>query len=130
MIIGGIISQEALKHIMELGTPLDNYLFYDGYTNTTTVIKLERKFNCPVCGGFYDLDESSFTIEDGETVEAILTRLAYAFGLAEPKIMLKGVILNKEMKVTKKNLKSGDKLFVMDERLAKPLKLIVQKHKD
>ncbi|NHJ49805.1 MAG: ThiF family adenylyltransferase [Asgard group archaeon] len=130
MIIGGIISQEALKHIMKLGDPLNNYMFYDGFTNTTTFIKLERKFNCPVCGGYYDLEEATFTVEDGESVEAILTRLAYAFGLAEPKIMLKGVILDKGLKVSKKNLKSGDKLFVMDDRLAKPLKLIVQKHKD
>jgi molybdopterin/thiamine biosynthesis adenylyltransferase len=130
MIIGGIISQEALKYLMKLGDPLDNYLFYDGFTNTTTIIKLERKFNCPVCGGFYDLDEATFTIENGETIEAIQTRIAYAFGLADPKIMLRGIILDEKMVVSKKNLKSGDKLFVMDDRLAKPLKLVFQKHKD
>ena len=129
MIIGGILSQESLKLIMELGDPLDNYLFYDGFTNNTTIIKLERNFNCPVCGGFYDLEESKFAVENGETIGELSTRVAYAFGLAEPKLMLKGVILDKEMKITNKNLKTGVKLFVMDERLAKPLKLIIQKQK-
>ncbi len=130
MIIGGIMSQEALKLLMKLGAPLDNYLFYDGFTNTTTIVKLERKFNCPVCGGFYDLEEATFTIEDGEKISDIITRVAYAFGLAAPKIMLRGIILDNDMIINKKNLKSGSKLFVMDERLAKPLKLLVQKHKD
>ncbi len=130
MIIGAILSQEALKHIMNLGVPLNNYLFYDGMTNTTTVLHLERKFNCPVCGGYYDLDEATLTVEDGETVAELLTRIAYAFGLAEPKIMLKGIILDSAMVISKKNLKDGSKLFVMDDRLAKPLKLIIQKHKD
>jgi len=130
MIIGGIISQEAMKHIMSLGEPLDNYLFYDGKSNTTTVLHLERKFTCPVCGGFYDLDESTLTVEDGETIGELITRVAFAFGLADPKIMLKGVILDKEIVISKKTLKSGSKLFVMDERLAKPLKLLIQKHKD
>lgn len=127
MIIGGILSQETLKYLMKLGDPLDNYLFYDGFTNNTTIIKLERNFNCPVCGGFYELKEATFTIEDGETIGEIITRVAYAFGLAEPKLMLKGVILDKEMKISKSKLKSGSKLFVIDERLAKPIKLIIQK---
>ncbi|MBN1328699.1 MAG: ThiF family adenylyltransferase [Candidatus Heimdallarchaeota archaeon] len=127
MIIGGIMSQVALKHLMKLGSPLDNYLFYDGMSNTITILKLERKFNCPVCGGFFDLEESTLSVEDGERIDAVLTRIAYTFGLADPKVMLKGVILDKEMVISKKNLKSGDKLFVMDDRLAKPLKLIVQK---
>jgi molybdopterin/thiamine biosynthesis adenylyltransferase len=130
MIIGGIISQEAIKHIMGLGKPLDNYLFYDGKTNTTTVLRLERKFNCPVCGGFYDLEEATLTVEDGETIGELLIRVAFAFGLADPKIMLKGVILDQELVISKKTLKSGSKLFVMDERLAKPLKLLIEKHKD
>ena len=129
MIIGGILSQESLKHIMGLGAPLDNYLFYDGYTNTNTVIQLERNFNCPVCGGFYNLDESTLIIENGETIDEISTRVAFTFGLAEPKLMLRGVILDKNMKVDKKNLKSGSKLFVIDERLAKPLKVTIQKQK-
>jgi len=130
MIIGGIISQEAIKHILDLGKPLDNYLFYDGRSNTTTVLRLEKKFNCPVCGGFYQLDEATLTVEDGETIGELGTRVAFAFGLADPKIMLKGVILAKDIVISKKTLKSGSKLFVMDERLAKPLKLIIQKHKD
>jgi hypothetical protein len=130
MIIGGIISQEALKVLMGFGTPLDNYLFYDGRTNTVTTLKLERKFHCPVCGEFYDLDEATFTVEDGETIEAITTRIAYAFGLAQPKVMLKGVILDPNLIINKTNLKSGSKLFVMDERLAKPLKLLIKKQKD
>ncbi|MHA1220451.1 MAG: HesA/MoeB/ThiF family protein [Candidatus Heimdallarchaeota archaeon] len=130
MIIGGIISQEALKIIMGLGTPLNNYMFYDGMSNTTTVITLERKFNCPVCGEFYELEEAKLTIEDGETIGDVLTRIAYAFGLAEPKVMLRGVILATDLVITKKNLKKGDKLFVMDDRLAKPLKILIQKHKD
>ncbi|MHA1739070.1 MAG: HesA/MoeB/ThiF family protein [Candidatus Heimdallarchaeota archaeon] len=130
MIIGGLLSQETLKHIMGFGTPLDNYLFYDGLSNTVTTLKLEKKFHCPVCGDFYSLDEATFTVEDGETISDIATRIAFAFGLAQPKVMLRGVILDEDLVINKKNLKSGNKLFVMDERLAKPLKLLIQKHKD
>lgn len=130
MIIGGIVSQEAMKHIMGLGQPLDNYLFYDGKSNTTTVLHLERKHNCVVCGEFYALDEATLTVEDGETIGELMTRVAFAFGLAEPKLMLKGVILDKEIVISQKSLKSDSKLFVMDERLAKPLKLLIQRHKD
>jgi molybdopterin/thiamine biosynthesis adenylyltransferase len=130
MIIGGFLSQETLKLLMDIGQPLDNYLFYDGYTNNITTLRLERKFNCPVCGKFYDLEEATFTIENGEKMDNVITRIAYAYGLAKPKVMLKGIILDKDLQVTNKNIKNGDKLFVMDERLAKPLKLIVQKHKD
>ena len=130
MIIGGIVSQEAMKHIIGLGQPLDNYLFYDGKSNTTTVLHLERKYNCVVCGEFYALDEATLTVEDGETIGELMTRVAFAFGLAEPKLMLKGVILDKEIVISQKSLKSDSKLFVMDERLAKPLKLLIQRHKD
>jgi len=129
MIIGGIISQEALKTIMNIGIPLDNYFFYDGLSGTTTTIHLERNVKCPVCGEQYELEESKFAIEDGETIEELSTRIAYAFGLADPKLMLKGIILEKKMVINKKNLKSGVKLFVMDERLAKPLKLLIRKQK-
>jgi len=93
-------------------------------------LKLEKKFHCPVCGDFYSLDEATFTVEDGETISDIATRIAFAFGLAQPKVMLRGVILDEDLVINKKNLKSGNKLFVMDERLAKPLKLLIQKHKD
>jgi len=130
MIIGGLLSQETLKILMGFGTPLDNYLFYDGLTNTVTTLKLERKFHCPVCGEFYDLEEATFTVEDGEVISDITTRIAFAFGLAQPKVMLRGIILHKDLVVNKNNLKTGEKLFVMDDRLAKPLRLLIQKHKD
>ena len=130
MIIGGLLSQEVLKEILDIGTPLNNYLFYDGLSNNTTILELERNYNCPVCGEFYDLEEATFTVENGETFDAVATRVAYAYGLAAPKLMLKGVLLDKDDKVTNKNLKEGTKLFVIDERLAKPLKLLIQKHKD
>ena len=129
MIIGGILSQEALKTVMKIGDPLDNYFFYDGLSGTTTTIHLERNKKCVVCGEQYDLEEAKFAAEDGETIEELSTRIAFAFGLAEPKLMMRGIILDKKMVIDKKNLKSGVKLFVMDERLAKPLKLIIEKQK-
>ncbi|MEA2070707.1 MAG: ThiF family adenylyltransferase [Asgard group archaeon] len=129
MIIGGILSQEVLKELLEIGKPLNNYLFYDGLTNNTTILQLERKEQCPVCGQFYDLEESTFTIENGETIEQIKTRIAYTFGLADPKMMVKGIILDNDLVITDKNMKSGTKLFIMDERLAKPLKIVVEKTK-
>lgn len=129
MIIGGIMSQEIIKVLMDYGSPLDNYLFYDGKSNTTTMLKLERNYNCPVCGEFYDLEEATFIVENGETIKAVTNRLAYAFGLAQPEVMLRGIILDPELVITKNNLKSGSKLFVMDKRLAKPLKIVVKKQK-
>lgn len=129
MIIGAIMSQEVLKILMDFGEPLDNYLFYDGASNITTILHLERNHRCPVCGEFYDLEEATFTVEDGETISDIRTRIAYAFGLADPQIMLKGIILDSELIIDKENIKNGWKLFVVDKRLAKPLKLVIQKAK-
>jgi len=129
MIIGGILSQEALKTIMKIGDPLDNYFFYDGLSGTTTTIRLERNKKCPVCGEQYELEEAKFVVENGETIEELSTRIAFAFGLAAPKLMIKGIILDEKMVIDKKNLKSGVKIFVMDDRLAKPLKLLIQKQK-
>lgn len=129
MIIGGLLSQEAFKTIMKMGIPLNNYFFYDGFSGTSTTIQLARNKKCHVCGEQYTLEEAKFAVEDGETIEELSTRIAYAFGLADPKLMLRGIILEKKMVINKKNLKSGVKLFVMDERLAKPLKLLIQKQK-
>jgi molybdopterin/thiamine biosynthesis adenylyltransferase len=129
MIIGGILSQEVLKQIMDLGEPLDNYLFYDGTTNETTILKLQRNYQCPVCGEFYDLKEGTITIANGETIGQLQTRIAYAFGLAKPQIMLNGIMLDENLVISNKNLTSGTKIFIIDERLAKPLMLVLKKQR-
>ncbi|MFW9921767.1 MAG: ThiF family adenylyltransferase [Candidatus Thorarchaeota archaeon] len=129
MIIGGLLSQESLKHLMKLGNPLDNYLFYDGLSNVTTVLQLARNKNCVVCGEVYELEEEKITVENGESIEDLSTRIAFAYGLADPKLMLRGIILDTQMKIDEANLKEGSKLFVMDERLAKPLKVVIIRSK-
>ena len=41
-IIGGLMSQEIMKIILEIGKPLDNFLFYDGLTNAFTELQLAK----------------------------------------------------------------------------------------
>ncbi|MHA1114918.1 MAG: ThiF family adenylyltransferase [Candidatus Heimdallarchaeum aukensis] len=123
-IIGGIMAQEALKLLLDIGEPIKNYLFYDGLHNATTIIELaRRKKDCPTCGELYELEQVEFVVNKDNTVKELLIQLGLQFGLESPDIMIKGRILPHDSKIQELGIKNNMKVFVMDKNLASPIKL-------
>jgi len=125
-IIGGIMAQETLKILLDIGEPLDNYLFYDGLHNATTIVKLERNPDCPACGDVYKLKKVKFAISEKEKVSDLLVRLALTYGLSNPDILYKGKLLNKDITLKEAGIKNNAVVFVIDKNLAKPISVVLE----
>lgn len=122
-IIGGLMSQESLKLLLEIGVPLENYMVYDGLNNNYTTIELARNKNCPICGDNYKLQSADLLVFLKDTLAEVKKRIAYAFGLADPRLMIKGKFLSDNDKIT---WTDDTTIYVLDERLALPLSLKVK----
>ena len=122
-IIGGLMTQEIIKLLISVGKPINNYLFYDGLHNAFTELELSRNPNCPICGEKYKLKEAEVVAFKGEKVSEFKNRIAFAFGMADPMITLRGKILSPDDTM---KCKTGDKILVLDERLAAPIALKIR----
>ena len=125
-IIAGFMSQEALKLILGIGTTLENYMFYDGLNNATTIIELSKSKECPTCGDLYKLEQIEFIINPDELVKDVILRLVLTYGLAKPEIMIQGKILNSEKAIRDVINQSKSTAFIIDKNLAKPIKVVLQ----
>ncbi|MHA2402938.1 MAG: HesA/MoeB/ThiF family protein [Candidatus Kariarchaeaceae archaeon] len=119
-IISGLMSQEIIKLVMGIGKTIDNFLFYDGLNNSFTDLSLTRNKNCPICGENYQLRAAPALVFPGEKVADFRQRVALAFGMANPGLMLKGKFLDDTQELV---CDSGDKIYAIDERLAGPMVL-------
>lgn len=126
-IISGLMSQEIIKLILDVGNVLDNYLFYDGLHNSFTQLKLEKNNKCPICGTGNKLESQQAIVFPNETVKDFKKRVALAFGMADPRLMIKGKFLQEDDKMECKN---GDKIYALDERLAAPIMIIAKTKED
>ncbi|MHA2308606.1 MAG: HesA/MoeB/ThiF family protein, partial [Candidatus Heimdallarchaeaceae archaeon] len=124
-IIGGMMAQESLKFILELGAPLENYMFYDGLNNATTIIPLARTEDCPACGELYKLEQIEFIAHPTETIKDLMFRLALTYGLEKPDLMVEGKLLDGE-DVVETQLKKKSIAFILDKNLAKPIKIVIK----
>ncbi|MHA2027997.1 MAG: HesA/MoeB/ThiF family protein [Candidatus Kariarchaeaceae archaeon] len=122
-IIGGLMSQESLKLLLGMGDPLNNYMVYDGLNNNYTIIELSRNDNCPICGDNYKLQTAELLVFETDTLIDVKNRIAYAFGLADPRLMIKGKFLSDVDDISWNNKTT---VYVLDERLAMPLSLKVK----
>jgi len=126
-VIGGIQTQEVLKILLGIPNILENYVFYDGVSQSLTKIKLERNPECVVCSDKYRIEGVDYTLEQQETLNQLKNRLIITYGLANPEIIIKGkIISDKNLRISDLGLKTGDAIFIVDERLAKPLKLKIK----
>ncbi|MFX0168869.1 MAG: ThiF family adenylyltransferase [Candidatus Hodarchaeota archaeon] len=123
-VVAGIQFQEALKHLLSVGNPLDNYLFYDGLHQQFTTLKLARNPNCFLCSDRFRLKGEKYALDPKETVAELRNRLIMSFGLQAPKIILHGQILADDKILGDLRLKDEEMLFIIDTALAQPLKLI------
>ncbi len=122
-VIAGIQFQEALKYILGAGSPLDNYLFYDGLHQQFTTLRLARNPNCFLCSDRFHLKGEIYALDPKETVAELKNRLIMTFGLQTPKIVLRGRILDDKQVLGKLRLKEKEPFFIIDTALAQPLKL-------
>lgn len=126
-VIGGMQTQEVLKILLGLPSILENYVFYDGISQSLTKIKLKINPECVVCSDKYRIKGINYTLEYQETLNQLKNRLIITYGLANPEIVIKGKVISDEnLKISDLKLKTGDVIFVIDERLAKPLKLKIR----
>ena len=122
-IIAGIQSQEIIKLILGIGKPISNFFSFDGLSMANLHIKLEINQNCFLCSNQYEKYTQIFRITKNESIQNLQYRIALMFGLAEPTLSYKGKLVKD--KSTQK-IKNGTTLFVTDERLAKPIVLLME----
>jgi molybdopterin/thiamine biosynthesis adenylyltransferase len=128
-IIGGIQSQETLKLILggEGISILDNYLFYDGKSESFTQLQLQKSPNCIVCGEKYALKTIEYAIDKEEDVRSLKDRLIAGWGLVEPiRVISKGMILEDGIKIGAIDEGGSASLYVYDHSLYKPMRLVLK----
>jgi molybdopterin/thiamine biosynthesis adenylyltransferase len=128
-LVGGIQAQETLKLIMggEGTKILDNYLFYDGKSETFTQVQLKRNPNCIVCGEKFSLKTIEYAIDREESIRSLKDRLIASWGLQEPiRVISKGVILEDAVKIGELEIGESAPLFVYDHSLFKPMRLMLK----
>ena len=119
------MAQEALKIILDIGERLNNYLFYDGLHNAVTIVELSRNKSCPACGEEYQLQQIKYAVHPDEKIYDILVRLSLSYGLTAPELMSKGQKLEETKTIKDYKITDGSTIFVLDESLAKPIKLVL-----
>ncbi len=124
-VIAGIQFQEALKYLLGIGKPLDNFIFYDGLYQRFTTIKLALNPNCFLCSDRFRIKGEIFSVGRGESVAELKNRLIMTFGLSAPKIMFRGRILSDDQVLGRFRVKKKEPIFINDDSLAQPLKLLV-----
>lgn len=123
-VLSGIQAQETLKILLNLTPLIDNYLFYDGLSQSFTTIKLERNPKCIICSDKYRLDGIEYAIDKRETIKELKNRLIVTLGLIEPiRVIHKTRFIEDATKIEDIGLSSGELLFIYDKSLGKPLKL-------
>lgn len=123
-VIAGIQFQETLKHLLDVGTPLDNYLFYDGLAQQFTTLKLVRNPNCFLCSDRFRLEGAIYALDRKETVAQLKNRLIMTFGVSSPKVILRNRVLADDQVLGNLRLRQKEPLYVIDKGLAQPLKLL------
>jgi adenylyltransferase/sulfurtransferase len=123
-VLSGIQAQETLKILLNLSPLIDNYLFYDGMSQSFTTIKLERNPKCIICSDKYRLEGIEYAIDKQETIRELKDRLKATLGLTEPiRVIHKSKFIEDTTKIAEMGLDPDELLFVYDKSLGKPLKL-------
>jgi len=122
-IIAGIQTQLALKILFNLKLPEENFIFYDGLTDSFTKMKLNKNPKCIVCSDKYRIEGVNFAVSLEDTIRDIKDRIILTWGLQEPfKIMYKGKILSDDIKINSLNIKNKDTFFVWNKNIIQPMK--------
>jgi len=123
-VIGGIMSQEVVKLLIGLGTPI-GYLFYDGLSEEFTKINLNRRLDCFVCGEKWKLDELRYFAEGNEKISELKKRISLIYGLSDPTMIVGTKVIDDEMTIAETEISEQALIFVIDSTVAKPIRIRV-----
>ncbi|MBD3230054.1 MAG: hypothetical protein GF329_17885 [Candidatus Lokiarchaeota archaeon] len=122
-IIAGIQSQIALKILLGLKLPEENYIFYDGLSESFTKLKLNKNESCIVCSEKYRAKGVEFAVSKNDSIRKIKDRLIMTYDLDEPfKLMFKGKILGDNKKIRDLEIENRDAFFVWNKNIVHPMK--------
>ncbi|MFX0134877.1 MAG: ThiF family adenylyltransferase [Candidatus Hodarchaeota archaeon] len=122
-IIGGIQAQETIKLILGAGKVLDGFLFYDGLSQTFTLMELKMNPNCIVCGK-NRISGVNFAVDPQDTIRALKDRLIMTWDIKEPmKVIVKGIIQKDNVKLNKIGIQNKEPILIINKEMAKPLKI-------
>ena len=122
-IIAGIQSQIVIKLLMGFKISKENYIFYDGLSNSFTKMALKKNDNCIVCSDKYRVKGINFSISDADTVRKIKDRIIMTWDLREPfNFMFKGRILDDNVEIKNVDIKNKDVFFIWNRGILHPMK--------
>ena len=126
--IAGIASTEIIKilHGESLGEILNGLLVYDGFNSKFTIVELERREDCFVCGDYVMEKGVEFKVRLEDTIMELKKRIAERFGFPDPELLYKKWKLSDEKKVSELGIKSGDVIYVETSRRYTPLPLRIE----
>lgn len=122
-IIGGIQAQETIKLILGVGKILNDFLFYDGLSQTFTFVPLNQNPNCIICGKdrIFGVD---FAVDLQDTVQDLKNRLIMTLDIKEPmQVIVKGIIRDNDVKLEDLKIKNKEPILIINKEMAKPFKL-------
>ncbi len=121
-VIGGLMSQEALKIILGL-PPLNEYLFWDGRAGVFTSVPLKRREDCIVCSSKFQLEAIPIRSPKDQSISDFSVQLRYSFNLSSDMFIL---FRTKKLDLSKGivgNIFQPEAIFrVIDTSLSIPLK--------
>ena len=65
-------------------------------------------------------------IDSNEDFESIKSKLSWAYGLADPTIILNGMLITSDAVLDQARPLEGKSLFITDQRLARPIKVTIR----
>ncbi|RLF99913.1 MAG: hypothetical protein DRN47_02600 [Candidatus Wolframiiraptor sp.] len=127
-LISGIASTEIIKilHDGELGEVIKDLLVYDGLSNRFSLVHLERREDCFVCGDAVREEAISFPVKLNETVLDLKKRIAEKFSIPDPELLYKRWRLSDEQKLADLRPQTGEVIYIDTSRRFMPLPLKIE----
>ena len=127
-VIGGIESHETIKIIMggKIGSPINNFLQFDGVVGVFTCLELTRNEECIVCGENFRLKGTEFYIDTAESIRDLKERITSILGYPDVQLQYKNRILSDDSIIESIGIQDGDLLYAHTSRRARPAKLIAK----
>ncbi|MHA1448719.1 MAG: HesA/MoeB/ThiF family protein [Candidatus Hodarchaeales archaeon] len=127
-VIGGLMSQEAIKIILNGGNHHENilseYLFWDGLTQNFVKIPLAKREDCVVCSSKFRLKGIPFTVTKEDTVKDLLDRVVLQFMVENIELVHAAKTLDpSDRKTLAEIMEDSSLVYVNSNDLPGPIKL-------
>ncbi|MFX0117192.1 MAG: ThiF family adenylyltransferase [Candidatus Hodarchaeota archaeon] len=130
-VIGGLMTQECFKIILEMEkSVLQEYLFWDGLSESFTRMPIYKNDNCVVCSSRYRLSGIPMAGSKAEPLEDFLSRICLTLGLPSVPSSLQAVVraqrIDQDRTVALGSVvRNGDLIYLVSDDLPKAVKIRV-----